>query len=92
MQLIQIKGDILKNISYGKCLLRYKGSTLDLRGRGYQGLCDNSTIALVIKSVTMGGEGVKNYHYCVTSFMGDPQDCFRFNSVINEDLVITHRI
>jgi hypothetical protein len=29
--------------------------------RGYQGFCDNSTKALLIKSVTMGGGGVKNY-------------------------------
>ncbi len=32
-----------------------------LKGRGYQGFCDDSTKALVIKSATMG-EGVsKNY-------------------------------
>jgi hypothetical protein len=31
-----------------------------LGGRGYQGFCDNSTKALVIKSVAMGGGGVKN--------------------------------
>ena len=32
-----------------------------LGGRGYQGFCDDSTKALVLKSVTMGGGGVKNY-------------------------------
>ncbi len=31
------------------------------RGRGYQGFCDNSTRALALKSVTIGGGGVKNY-------------------------------
>jgi hypothetical protein len=29
--------------------------------KGYQGFCDNITKALLIKSVTMGGGGVKNY-------------------------------
>jgi hypothetical protein len=33
------------------------------------GICDYSTKALVIESVTMGGEGVQN---CVTSFMDAP--------------------
>ncbi len=32
-----------------------------LRGRGYQGFCDDNTKALVIKRVTMVGGGVKNY-------------------------------
>jgi hypothetical protein len=31
-----------------------------LGGRGYQGFCDDSTKALVMKSVTMGEGGVKN--------------------------------
>jgi hypothetical protein len=31
------------------------------RGEGYQGFCDNSTKASVLKSVTMGGGVVKNY-------------------------------
>ena len=30
-------------------------------GRGYQGFCDHSTKALVLKSVMMGRGGVKNY-------------------------------
>jgi hypothetical protein len=30
-------------------------------GRGYQGFCDNSTRALLLKNVMMGREGVKNY-------------------------------
>jgi hypothetical protein len=34
-------------------------------------LCDDSTKVLVIKIVTMGGEGVKNFKFCVTSFMND---------------------
>jgi hypothetical protein len=32
-----------------------------LGGRGYQGFCNNSTKALLIKTVMMGGGGVKNY-------------------------------
>ncbi len=42
--------------------------------RGYQRFCDDSTKALLLKSVTKGG-GVnvsKNIKYCVTSFMDDP--------------------
>ncbi len=31
-----------------------------LGGRGYQWFCDNSVKALLLKSVTMGGRGVKN--------------------------------
>ena len=43
-----------------------------LGGRGYQGFCDNSTKALVLKTVTMG-EGVsKSIKNCVTMFMDDP--------------------
>jgi hypothetical protein len=55
-----------------------KGSSINdvtvLGGRRYQGFCDNSTKALVMKSVTMGrGPGVsKMIEYCVTSFMDDP--------------------
>jgi hypothetical protein len=44
--------------------------------RGYQGLCDNITKALLLKSVTMG-EGVsKIIQNCVTSFMDDPKKSF----------------
>ena len=32
-----------------------------LGGRGYQRSCDNSTKALVVKSVMIGGGGVQNY-------------------------------
>jgi hypothetical protein len=32
-----------------------------LEGRGYQGFCDKSIEAFVLKSVTMGGGGVKKY-------------------------------
>ncbi len=42
-----------------------KGPTINdvtaIGGRGYQGFWDNSTKALLIKSVTIGGGGVKNY-------------------------------
>jgi hypothetical protein len=44
-----------------------------LGGRGYQGFCDDSTIALVIKSVTMGGGGVKNYQILRDVIYGRPQ-------------------
>ncbi len=41
-----------------------------LGGRAYEGLCDNSTEALVIKRVTMGvSEIIKNFK---SSFMDDP--------------------
>ena len=40
-----------------------------LGGMRSQGFCDDSTRAFVLKSVTMGGGGVKN---CVASFMDDP--------------------
>ncbi len=43
-----------------------------LRGEGVSRFCDDSVKALVIKSVTMGGGGVKIIKYCVTSFMDDP--------------------
>jgi hypothetical protein len=44
-----------------------------LRARGGQGFCDNSTKAIVLKSVTIwGGGGSKNVKNCVTSFMDDP--------------------
>ena len=54
-----------------------KGSSINdvtvLGGKGYQGFCDDSTKALVLKSITMEGEGVSkiiiNY---VTSFMDGP--------------------
>ena len=36
------------------------------------GFCDGSTKALVIKRVTMGVGGVKNYTNCMTSSMDDP--------------------
>ena len=43
-----------------------------LWGRGYQGFCDDSTKALVLKSVTMG-EGVsKIIKNCVTSLRTTP--------------------
>ena len=53
-----------------------KGSSINdvtvLGGRGYQGFRDDSTIALVIKSVTMGDGVSKIIENCVTSFMDDP--------------------
>ena len=43
-----------------------------LGGRGYQGFCDDSTKALVLKSVTMGGGGVKNYQKLCDVIYGQP--------------------
>jgi hypothetical protein len=43
-----------------------------LGGRGYQGFCDNSTNALLIKSVTMGGGGVNNYQKLRDVIYGRP--------------------
>ena len=41
-------------------------------GGGDQGFCDNSTRALVIKRMTMGGGGSKIVQNCVMSSMDDP--------------------
>ena len=43
-----------------------------LEGRGYQGFCDDSAKALVLKSVTMGGGGVKNYRKMRDVLYGRP--------------------
>ncbi len=43
-----------------------------LGGRGYQRFCDNSTKALLIKSVTMGEGLSRIIKNCVTSFIDDP--------------------
>ncbi len=43
--------------------------------RVYQGFCDNSTKAFVLKSVTMGEWASKIINYCVTSCMDDPKAC-----------------
>ncbi len=40
--------------------------------RGYQGFCDNSNRATLIKSVTMGGGGVKNYQKLRDVIYGRP--------------------
>jgi hypothetical protein len=46
-------------------MISTKGQSINdvtaLEGRGYQGFCDNSTNALLLNSLTMGGGGVKNY-------------------------------
>ena len=51
---------------------RPRGSSLNdvtvLRGREGSRICDDSTIPLVIKSVTMGVKNVQNY---MTSFRDD---------------------
>jgi hypothetical protein len=53
-----------------------KGSSINdvtvLGGRGYQGFCDDSTKALVLKSVTIGGGGVKNYQKIRDVIYGRP--------------------
>jgi hypothetical protein len=43
-----------------------------LKGRGYQGFYDNSTCALLLKSVTMGGGKVKNYQKLRDTIYGRP--------------------
>ncbi len=43
-----------------------------LGGRGYKGFCDNSTKALVLKSVTMGGASVINYQKLRDVIYGRP--------------------
>jgi hypothetical protein len=43
------------------------------RGRGYQGFCDNSTKALLLKSATMGEGGIKNYQKLHDVIYGRPQ-------------------
>jgi hypothetical protein len=52
-------------------------------GRGYQGFCDNSIKALVLKSVTMGGGVSKIIKYYVTSFMDDPYGLNVFHKLCN---------
>ena len=44
-----------------------------LGGRGPKGFCEDSTKAIVLKSVTMGGGVSKNFKNGVTSFMDDPK-------------------
>ncbi len=41
-------------------------------GSGYQGFCDNSTKALLLKSVKMGGGGVKSYQKLCDVIYGQP--------------------
>ncbi len=43
-----------------------------LRGRGFQGFCDNSTKVLLIESMTMGRGGVKNYQKLRDVIYGRP--------------------
>ncbi len=47
-----------------------------LGGRGYRGFCDNSSKALLIKSVTMRGGGVKNYEKLRDVIYGRPLNKF----------------
>ena len=46
-----------------------------LGGREYQGFCDNSTKALVVKSMTIGEGVYKIIKNCVTSFVDDRFVC-----------------
>ncbi len=59
-----------------QCTSHGKGSSINnvtvVGGRG-QEFCDNSTKASVIKSLTIGGRGVKNVQNCATSFKDDPK-------------------
>jgi hypothetical protein len=73
------KNCIIKNYT----LYQQKGPSINdvtaLGGRGYQGFCDNSTKALLIKSVTMGGGGVKNYEKLRDVSYGRPQSLPVYN-------------
>jgi hypothetical protein len=48
-------------------------TTLGVGVKGYQGFCDNSTIALLLKTVTMEGGVSKIIKNCVKSFIDDPK-------------------
>jgi hypothetical protein len=54
----------------------YNGSSIidvaALGKRGYQGFCDYSTKDLILKSVMMGGEGVKKYQVLHDVIYGRP--------------------
>ena len=53
-----------------------KGSSINdvtaYGGRGYQGFCDGSTRALLVKCVTIGGGGVKNCAKLLDIIYGRP--------------------
>jgi hypothetical protein len=72
--------------------LRLKGSSINdvtaLGGRGYKGFCDESTKALVIKCVTMGGGGVKNDQILRDVIYGRPQRCFLKQISIEFDVTL----
>jgi hypothetical protein len=52
-----MKEGVLRRKTFKKS---FCGHGITLVGRGCQGFCDNSTRALVMKSVMMGEVGVKN--------------------------------
>jgi hypothetical protein len=48
------------------------GAVTALGEKGYQGFCDNSNKALLLKSVTMGGGGVENHRKLRDVIYGRP--------------------
>ena len=62
-----------------------------LEDGGGQGFCDDSTRALVMKSVTMGEKGLNIFQNCVTSFMDDvtPNDAMKDGSGYRCPLLFT---
>ncbi len=72
----KIKCTLWASKSFLKVLFLCKGSSIndDMAGggRGYQWFCDDITKALVMKSVTMGGGGVKKYQILRDVIYGRP--------------------
>ncbi len=70
-----------------------------LRGSGYQGFCDDSNKFLLLKSVTLGGKGIKKDPKLRDAFHGWPlikslcdvtvtgKDLFEWQSLMTKDLV-----
>ncbi len=56
----------------------------NLKGRGGQGVGDNSTKASVINIVTMRGGGSKIFLNCVTSFMDDPLATLNIRNMLRQ--------
>ncbi len=56
---------LLRKVVFSNLVISFMGPFINdvtaLGERGYQGFFDNSTKALLLKSVMMGGGGVKNY-------------------------------
>ncbi len=72
-----------------RCL---RGSSINdvtaLGGREYLGFCEDSTKALVIKSVTKGGGGVKNYQILREVIYGRPHQSLIFLQMDNAARIV----